>query len=48
MKQLILDISEFLHFRQVAEFYKIKFTYGLKNGIATVKANATDLALIGY
>lgn len=48
MKQLILDIAEFLHFRQVAEKYKIQFTYGLKNGIATVKANEKDLEIIGY
>lgn len=48
MKQLILDVKEFLHFRQVAEFYRIQFTYGLKNGIATVSANEKDLEAIGY
>lgn len=48
MKKLILDITEFLHFRQVAEFYRIQFTYGLKNGTATVEAKETDLAIIGY
>lgn len=48
MKELILEISEFLHFRQVAEKYRIAFTYGLKKGVATVRAKATDLETIGY
>lgn len=48
MKKLILDIKEFLHFRQVAEKFRISFTYGLKDGTATVKANSEDLEKIGY
>jgi len=48
MKTLLLEIGEFLHFRQVAELYRIQFTYGLKDGKATVKANKMDLETIGY
>ena len=48
MKKIILNISEFLHFRQVAEFYRIQFTFGLKNGVATVMADEKDLDQIGY
>jgi len=48
MKKLILSITEFLQFRQVCELYRIKFTYGIKSGQVTVKANACDLNIIGY
>jgi len=48
MKKLILTIKEFLQFRQVCEMYRIKFTYGIKSGTVTVRANAYDLNQIGY
>ena len=48
MKKLILSITEFLLFRQVAEKYRIFFTYGIKSGTVTVKADIKKLELIGY
>lgn len=48
MKKVTLSISEFLQFRQVAELYRILFTYGIKNGKVTIQAEADKLAEIGY
>lgn len=49
MKKIIMQLKEFLQFRQTAEMYRIKFTYGYKKGgEVTVKANAFDLTQIGY
>jgi len=49
MKRLKMDISSFLLFRQVAEKYRLFFTYGYKKGgIVTVKADAKLLEAIGY
>jgi len=41
-------MTEFLHFRQVCEKFRIPFTYGIKKGQATVQALASDLETIGY
>lgn len=49
MKKLIFSIQEFLQFRQIAEKFRIFFTYGYKKGgIVTVKADAKLLEAIGY
>lgn len=48
MKRIKLDISEFLHFRQIAEKYRILFPYGIKKGWVTVQAQAAELEIIGY
>lgn len=48
MKKIKLEIKEFLQFRQVAEMYRIAFTYGIKKGWVTVQAQAEELAAIGY
>ena len=49
MKKLLLNIKEFLLFRQVAEKYRIKFTHGpVKTGEIEVQAAALDLEIIGY
>ena len=48
MKTLILTITEFLHFRQVAERYKILFDYGINKGIVTIQAKEHDLETIGF
>jgi len=48
MKKLILTITDFLLFRQVCEKFRIFFTYGIKAGVVTVKADAKQLAEIGY
>lgn len=49
MKKLILSISEFLQFRQVAEKYRIYFTHGsVSCGTIEVQAAADDLEIIGY
>jgi hypothetical protein len=49
MKKLILNVKDFLQFRQVAEMYRIKFDYWyLKGGTVTVKADKLRLNEIGY
>jgi len=48
MKKLKMHITEFLQFRQTAEMYRIFFTYGIKRGEVTVKADPKQLAAIGY
>lgn len=48
MKKVTMKISEFLQFRQTAELYRIFFTYGIKRGEVTVKADPKSLAKIGY
>jgi len=49
MKKLILSINEFLHFRQIAERYRIQFTHGsVKTGVIEVRAKSEDLEIIGY
>jgi hypothetical protein len=48
MKKIKMQISEFLQFRQTCELYRIFFTYGIKRGEVTVKADPKLLAQIGY
>ncbi len=48
MKKVKMSINEFLQFRQIAEQMRIFFTYGLKDGQATVRADRARLAEIGY
>mgnify|MGYP000396674382 CR=1 FL=1 len=48
MKKIKMQITEFLQFRQTAELYRIFFTYGIKRGEVTVKADPKHLAKIGY
>ena len=49
MKKLKMHITEFLQFRQIAEKFRIFFTYGYKKGgIVTVRADAKLLEAIGY
>ena len=49
MKKLTLQLTEFLQFRQVAEKFRIAFTYGYKNGgTVIITANASQLETIGY
>lgn len=48
MKKVIMTVREFLSFRTLAEWNKIKFSYGIKNGMAEVVAKKTELANIGY
>ena len=48
MEKILLNIKEFLQFRQVAELYRIRFTYGIKKGTVTVQARASDLETIGF
>jgi len=48
MKKITMQVKEFLQFRQTAEKFRIFFTYGIKSGTVTVRANAYDLNQIGY
>ena len=49
MKQLTLDIKEFLHFRQVCEKFRILFKHTVKpGGVYIVEAKEDELAVIGY
>jgi len=48
MKKITMQVKEFLQFRQTAEKFRIFFTYGIKSGTVTVKADRLKLAEIGY
>lgn len=48
MKKVKMSINEFLQFRQIAEQMRIFFTYGLKDGQATVRADREQLKTIGF
>ena len=48
MKKVKMTINSFLQFRQTAELYRIFFTYGIKNGEVTIRADRDKLAEIGY
>jgi 5-bromo-4-chloroindolyl phosphate hydrolysis protein len=48
MKKVLMQIKEFLQFRQVAEMYRIKFTYGYSKEGITIIANELQLNEIGY
>lgn len=48
MRKVIMTISEFLNFRILAEQRRVKFTYGIAKGQATVQADASFLEELGY
>lgn len=48
MKKVKMTIKEFLNFRSLAERMRLPFTYGIKNGEATIRADRGKLSEIGY